>query len=189
MYVIGRKLIIFSKKWGFGKMKEQDTILYGIADTAEEAPKHVPTGKEFQEARFNDDKGYRFWLSKSPIRMYAGCSLPKSLTQADKGTIYDCAQFLETGTNMLFRRVDGYHKPLNGAKLAERLGRSERQLRAFLKKMYDMRIFACEDGRIYINPCYFFRGVHLNSHLFFLFEEDLTSVLPEWVVNKYYGHT
>ena len=164
-----------------------DTLLYGIADTAETAPQRVSTGAEYQEARFHEDKGYRFWLSKSPIRMYTGCALPKTLTQADKGTVYDCAQFLETGTNMLFRRVNGYHKPLNGAKLAERLGRSERQLRAFLKKMYDLRIFACEDGRIYINPIYFFRGTYLNSHLFFLFELDLASVLPAWVVKKYYG--
>ena len=164
-----------------------DTLLYGIADTAETEPQRVSTGMEYQEARFHEDKGYRFWLSKSPIRMYTGCALPKTLTQADKGTVYDCAQFLETGTNMLFRRVNGYHKPLNGAKLAERLGRSERQLRAFLKKMYDLRIFACEDGRIYINPIYFFRGTYLNSHLFFLFELDLASVLPDWVVKKYYG--
>ena len=165
----------------------KNAILYGIADTAERAPERTTLGKEYQNSRYDEDKGYRFWLSKSPIRMYSGCALPKTLTQAEKGTVYDCAQFLESGSNMLFHRVNGYNKPLTVQHLAKRLGKKERQTYNFLKKMCDLRIFAREDGRIYINPCYFFRGTHLNSHLFFLFEEDLASVLPEWVVKKYYG--
>lgn len=168
-------------------MDEKKELLYGIADTAEEEPAFVPQGKEYQKLRFPEERGYRFWLSKSPIRIYPGCTLPKTLTQAEKGTVLDCVHYMEASTNMLFHRVNGYNKPLSVKQLAERLGKKERQTYSFLKKMYDLRVFACEDGRIYVNPCYFFRGIYLNSHLFFLFETDLASVLPEWVVNRYYG--
>jgi len=168
-------------------IKNDDALLYGIADAAEQMPEHVPAGKEYWLDRFPAERGYRFWMCKSPIRMYPGCELPKTLTQSEKGTIYDCAMLMETGTNMLFHRVNGYNKPLSVKKLAERLGKKERQTYNFLKRMYELRIFACEDGRIYVNPIYFFRGTYLSSHLFFLFEEDLASVLPEPVVKKYYN--
>ena len=164
------------------------TLKAGVAGSrVEHEPKVVPTGQEWQNERFDEERGYSFWLNETPIRSFPGCTLPKTLTQADKGTLLDCAMLMEAGTNMLCRRVDGYYKPLTPPKLAEKLGITERQVRRFLKKMFENRIMAQEEGRLYINPCYFFRARYLSYQLYHLFETDLRSVLPAWVVQRYEG--
>jgi len=145
-------------------------------------------GKQHLDDRFpNNEKGYRFWLNKSPIRMYPGWELPKSLTPAEVGYIYRCAMMMETQTNMLKHHVDGRDKPLTMPQLAMRLDMSLNYCYRFVGKMCDMGVMAREDGRIYINPVYFFRGVNLKQHLFFVFEEWIAGLLPHWVVERFYG--
>ena len=155
---------------------------------AKNYPKSVSLGKEWQDERFDEEKGYHFWLNYTPVRIFPGCALPKSISKADKANVYDCALLMEAETNMLcYRCNDNYYKPLTAPMLAQRLELSERQTYRFLSSMYEKRIMATEQGRIYINPCYFFRGRYLSYHLFHLFEEDLRSILPAWVVERYDG--
>ena len=161
----------------------------GLSGSRKENVSHyVPQqGKEWQDERFDEELGYHFWLNHTPIRIFPGCQLPKTLNKAEKANLYDCAMMLEAESNMLCYRSDSYYKPLTTAMLAQRLDLSERQTYRFLSRMYELRIMATEQGRIYINPIYFFRGRYLSYHLFHLFEEDLRSILPQWVVDRYDG--
>ena len=162
--------------------------LAGISEEATTPEPFTPDGAQWLDKRFpSEEQGYKFWLCRSPVRCFTGNALPNTLTASEKGHVYECAMLMETGTNMVVHRVDGVWKPLPVGQLATRLRLSETQCYRFVKRMVDLRIMAREQGRLYLSPIYFFRGTHLRPHLFFLFEEDLSSVLPSWVVDRYYG--
>ena len=164
------------------------TTLAGISEETTLPKPFTPQGEQWLDKRFpSQEKGYKFWLCKSPIRCFTGCALPDTLTAAEKGHVYECAMLIETGSNMVAHRVNGVYKPLPVGQLATRLRLSDTQCYRFIKHMIDLRIMAREGGRLYISPIYFFRGTYLRPHLFFLFEEDLSSVLPDWVVQRYYN--
>lgn len=167
---------------------KNDELLAGVAAAARAYEDHPTGGREYMQDRFPDvDTGCRFWLTKAPIRMYPGFTLPSGLSHADRSRLLDCVQYLQPETNMLFHRVDDEQRPLSVPLLARRLGMHPRDCYSFVRRMIDARIMARERGRLYINPVYFFRGTRLKQHLFFLFESDLSSVLPAWAVEKFTG--
>ena len=151
----------------------------------------VPPGpqseaEQWRSKRFTE-KGYLFSLGGSPVRMYPGYELPKELTPGYIGHCLECTQYLEPETNMLFYRSNQERKPLNREKLAKRLGISYRQCCRFIEKGIKYGIIVVEEGRIYINPIYFFRGKHLRYALYARFRDQLDKVLPSWVVDRYNG--
>ena len=163
-------------------------ILAGVEEAGRARAEPLTEGRQYMRDRFPDvEEGCRFWLTKSPVRIYPGFPLPANVNALDKGRLLDCVQYLQPGTNMLFHRVDDEQRPLTALGLSKRLRISERECYRFLKRMIKNRVIARDEGRLYINPVYFFRGVRLKSTLFFLFEEDLSSVLPAWTVEKFTG--
>ena len=166
---------------------DSNTLTEGIAGGAEEKEFIPAYGSEWKDKRFNLQNGNSFWLSAVPIKMFSGCGLPSSLGFSDCGKLYRCAMLMQQHTNMLFYHSHGVDKPLTVEKLADRLGVNVKYCYSFIQRMVDLRIMAREDGRIYMNPIYFFRGRHLSWHLYQLFETDLDSVLPQWVVDRYNG--
>jgi len=170
-----------------GKLKN-DEVLAGVAATARAFEDRPTGGREFMQDRFPDlDTGCRFWLTKAPVRMYPGFPLPAALPMRDKARLLDCIQYLQPDTNMLYHRVDDEQRPLSVPLLARRLGMHPRECYSFVRRMIAARVMAREKGRLYVNPLYFFRGTRLRQHLFFLFEADLSSVLPAWTVEKFTG--
>ena len=167
---------------------ERDELLAGVAAAGRAWEEFNPEGRQFMQDRFPDvETGCRFWLTKSPVRMYPGFPLPETLKPADKARLLDCLQYLQPETNMLYHRVDDEQRPLGVPGLAKRLGMGVRGCYRFVRRMVEARVMAREQGRLYVNPVYFFRGTRLKSHLFFLFEPDLTCVLPAWTVEKFTG--
>lgn len=168
-------------------MKDDALVTEGIAGGAEIKEYSRPTGSEWKDKRFNLERGYSFWLSAVPVRMFTGCGLPSSVGFSDCGKLYRCSMMMQQHTNMLFYHSHGVDKPLTVEKLAARLGINSQRCYKFVQHMVDLRVMARDDGRLYLNPCYFFRGRHLSWHLYQLFETDLESVLPDWVVRRYNG--
>ena len=164
-----------------------DCLTDGIADGAELPTPSPAYGSEWKDKRFNLEKGYSFWLNAVPVRMFTGCALPSSVSMVDCGRMYRCAMLMQARSNMLFYHANGVDKPLTVAKLAAKLGINEQRCRQFVKRMTDARVMVREDGRLYVNPCYFFRGKHLSFSLYQLFQTDLDSVLPQWVIDRYNG--
>jgi predicted transcriptional regulator len=169
-------------------MRKKDYLTIGIASTAEaEPPESKSHGELWKDRRFTQ-QGYLFWLNAAPIRSYPGYALPDTLTATETGRCYQCALMLEKETNMIFHKVNGVNKPLSIKQLANRLKLSERQCYRFIQRMIELRIMKKEQGRIYINPCYFFRGRYLSYHLYELFKPELQAVLPKWVTDRYEGN-
>ena len=163
-------------------------IADGISDGADVYVPPAPAyGSEWKDKRFRIDKGYSFWLNASPVKMYPGCELPASVSSADCGKLYRCAMMLQKNTNMLFYHSNGFDKPLTTEKLADKLGINRQRCYMFVQRMCDMHIMARESGRLYINPIFFFRGRHLSYSLYQMFQEDLDSVLPQWVIDRFNG--
>ncbi len=164
------------------RKKKSEIITEFIASLCEKE-NHKSLGEQWKQKRFSE-KGYTFWADTAfPVRIY--CELPKELTNIEKGRCLECTQWLEVGTNMLYYRSNNIHKPLTIRSLAKRLNISERQCQRFIKRMLETRVIAREQGKLFMNPCYFVRGKYLNYHLYQLFKRELDQVLPQWVVARY----
>lgn len=166
-------------------MKHSNVLALGLMASAK-MPDDTPKST-WKDHRFDMEKGYTYWLDAAPIRFYPGHPLPDSINKTDKAYVLDCAIMMESGSNMLIYRSDRTYKPMSIEMLAKRLDRSASIVYRFVRRMCKLRIMAREDGRIYINPVYFFRGKHLSYHLYALFRPELQAVLPKWVVAKYEG--
>ena len=170
-------------------MKKQNRIEQIMKRLAEEAaaknyPENSPTS--WKKYNFDRDKGVRYMANvMNVVRMFE--PLPDEVTAAEKGLLLHVIPFIEAESGMLYYRSDRTHKPLTIGKLAARIGISASHTYRLVRRMCAARVLAKEQGRIYVNPCYFFRGRYLSYHLYSLFKTELDAVLPEWVVNKYNG--
>ena len=170
-------------------MKKQGRIEQIMKRLAEEAaaenyPENRPTS--WKAYNFDRDRGVRYMANvMNVVRMFE--PLPDEVTAAEKGLLLRMTPFIEAGTNMLYYRSDRTHKPLTISKLAARIGISASHTYRLVRHLRTARVLAKEEGRLYVNPCYFFRGRYLSYHLYSLFKTELDAVLPEWVVNKYNG--
>lgn len=168
-------------------MKKQGRIEQIMKRLAEEAaaenyPENRPTS--WKAYNFDRDRGVRYMANvMNVVRMFE--PLPDEVTAAEKGLLLRVTPFIEAESGMLYYRSDRTHKPLTISKLAARIGISASHTYRLVRRMCAARVLAKEQGRIYVNPCYFFRGRFLNWHLYHLFQPELDRVLPQWVVNKY----
>lgn len=173
---------------GRSKTKSRtDAIMLEVVRKAKAQNYPENKAESWNEHNFDAEKGFRYLANTTTIiRMYK--PLPDSMTAAEIGMMLHCAQFIEMETGMLYYRSDRTSKPMSAAELAKRLGRSISQVYKFIGRMRNLRVMAKEDRRLYVNPCYFFRGRYLSYHLYQLFKPDLQTLLPAWVVNKYEGN-
>lgn len=145
---------------------------------------HYPTS--WKEYNFAREKGVRYMANvMNVVRMYN--PVPDEVTAAEKGLLLRVMPFIEAESGMLYYRSDRIHKPLTVCKLAAKLGISASHTYRLVRRLCNVRVLAKESGRLYINPCYFFRGRYLSHHLYTLFKPELDAVLPEWVIQAYDG--
>ena len=169
------------------KLSHVDAIMMEILRDAEAAnyPENRPT--RWKEYNFDRERGVRYMANvTAAVRMFQ--PLPKELSAAEIGMLLGCLRYLETESNMLYYRSDRVHKAMSVTKLAEKLGKSTGHIYRFITKLCKLRVLAREQGRLYVNPCYFFRGRFLSYHLYRLFKPELSAVLPVWVVERYEGN-
>lgn len=168
------------------KNSRADVIMRNIIREAQ--AQHYPENKpkSWNEHNFHEDKGFLFLGNNTAvIRLYR--ALPDELSAAEKSMMLDCTQFIEKETGMLYYRSDREHVPMSVTALANRLRLSARHVYRLVSRMCELRVMAREQGRIYVNPLYFFRGRYLSHHLYALFRTDLQVALPSWVVERYEG--
>lgn len=172
------------------KKSKIDFVMYGIVKTAmaEQKPKHEPGITGWKEYNFPLDKGVRFMTNMTAaIRIYK--PLPDELSAAETGLAVEIVmRFLGNETNMLCYRSDREYIPLRAKKIAKRINKSASHIYRLIAKLCRLRVLAREQGRLYVNPCYFFRGRYLSYHLYYLFKPELSAVLPAWVVKRYEGN-
>ena len=143
--------------------------------------------------RWDNVKGYAFFLNRSAVKCYKGFGLPPTLTWAERGRIAELSTYIQRDTNMLYYRSDRSVKPMDISHICDILDLSERGAYRFIRKMIDEGILAksvtkCGDDttiKYYINPIYYFCGHWLPPSLYMMFRDDLDRYLPTWVIGKY----
>ena len=172
-------------------MKRKDRINAIMAEILRNAQSDQFTENRpvsWKEYNFDRERGVRFMANvTAAVRMFE--PLPDEVSAGETGLMLRCTKFLESESNMLCYRSNTEYKPLNASKLAKKLNMSTSHIYRFIHRMCRLRVMAKEKNRLYLNPVYFFRGRYLSWHLYKLFEPELQTKLPAWVVGRFEGKT
>lgn len=142
---------------------------------------------------FDDDKGYLFWARKSFAKSFIDVPYPKEMSKLDIANMSILAKHMWSNTNMLGYRGNGGARPYDIPMIAKAIDLKQRQTYAFIKKMMDLGLMARVDiktdsgieTQYYINPIYFFSGSRIPLSLYLIFRQQLDSVLPGWVRDRF----
>lgn len=143
--------------------------------------------------RFADalnDEGYRFPSHKIGARIFSDVKFPNNVTDTEIGKMTRLSKVMIGKTNML-----GYRKyrdiiPYTIKEIGEIVGLCEERGRKFVNRMCKLRMMqeiTTNSGKqYYINPAYFMAsGQRLSLDLFLLFRNELTTILPKWVITSF----
>jgi len=138
------------------------------------------------------EDGYRFPAHKRGARVFADIAFPESMSYTEIGRMTMLSKRMIAKTNMLGYRQGKEVKAYTDAEIGGLVGLNDRSKRqAFLNRMLRIRIMhkvrdSGGNWQYYINPAYYMsNGQRLNYNLFLLFKDDLTPILPDWVLNEF----
>lgn len=142
---------------------------------------------------FDDKHGYLFKPNSTCIKSFPGFSLPDDLSDTDTARMYRLSFATHSKSNLIYRRSGNNIKPQSKQDIARYLGVSPRQGVEFVNRMLnrgilgkvDVTVAERTDTHFYVNPIYFFNGKWLSHNLYFIFKNELDSVLQPWVVEEF----
>jgi hypothetical protein len=153
------------------------------------------TGELFEnkDEHFTDslnEEGYRFPSHKRGCRIFADVHLPKEVTWSDKGRIRELGLYYVVGTSMLGYRQGREIKAYTAQEIGELVGLTGSHSRSFVARMCKLRVMlrvvTHSGAQFFLNPAYSFaNGQRLSLELFLLFKDELTPLLPAWVLNEF----
>lgn len=165
-------------------MKQEKLIRYTNVDSGETKEK-----VSYVDMQFDDDEGYLFWKQKGHVKTFLESPLPSEFTWAEKGRVGELKHYMLKDNQLLVYRSGSHIKPLGVKELCRILELSERQCKAFVKKMKHHRVIIeiKTDGIIYFafNPVYGLKVKRITLTLFLWFQQDFLKVLPTWVIQKF----
>lgn len=140
--------------------------------------------EHFTEA-MNED-GYRFPSHKLGARLFDGVDFPDSMSDGDIGKMTRLSKLMVGKTNILGYRKSRVIEGYTANDLCEIVKLSPKRGMAFIRSMIKLRVMKKIDDFYYINPAYFMSmGQRLSLELFIHFQEELTPILPTWVVDDF----
>lgn len=146
--------------------------------------------RQYVDLQFNED-GYLFWNRKGNIKTFIDCPLPKQFTWTEKGRTEELKHYILKDNQFLVYRSGNTIKPIGIKEMMKILGMTERQCKAFIKKLkaYNIIKEVKFDELTYFafNPLYGFKGKRLCLNVYLFFQEELKQILPKWVVEKFVG--
>lgn len=150
------------------------------------------TGEYREKTSFVDNlfskKGYILDCNKDYIKLFFDKGLPENCTLTDCGKFYKIIRYI-VGENQLLGYRSGKIKPLSIEKMSELFGCTERQTRKFIKKMKDIKVIkevSINDTKWYaVNPLYALKSKYLSLTTFIIFQDELVSILPIWVIDSF----
>ena len=137
------------------------------------------------------DQGYRFPSHKLGARIFADVDYPLGMSRDDIGAMTIISRRCLVGaSNMIGYRKAGNIIPYTSREISEIAGHNIRQGQRFVSRMLRLkvmqRVHTNSGFQFYVNPAYFMRsGQRLSLDLFLLFREELTLLLPAWVMNEF----
>ncbi len=138
---------------------------------------------------FNKD-GYRFPFRKAGVRLFADVRFPVGMTDSEIGKMTILSKEMIGKTNMLGYRQNEKIIPYTALEIGCMVGLSGSRARAFTNKMRKLhimqKVLVNGDPQYYINPAYFMAsGQRLTLDLFLLFRNELTNIIPDWVMKSF----
>lgn len=142
---------------------------------------------------FNDD-GYLFLINKNGARVFQYIDLPDDFSDSEIGKIFRLKNHIQYKTNMLYKRTNDGHRPMDREDIVKALGYESRRGITFFNRLMDREIIAqvtikcgLEPDRVqyYMNPIYFHSGKRINVNLYTLFKDQLDPYLKDWVKEKF----
>ncbi len=154
------------------------------------------TGEVFltSDTKFTEsmnEEGYRFPAHKAGIRLFADVPYPNEMTDAEIGKITRLSRYyMVGGANMLGYRRGKEIAPYTADEITMLAKLKPRQGQAFIRKMLSLHVFlrvSTHSGvQFYINPVHgFSNGQRLSLDLFLLFQKEVASLLPAWVIRDF----
>ncbi len=159
------------------------------------------TGEVVSEfiADFTDtlnEEGYRFPSHKLGARMFADIEFPEAMTDAEIGRMTRLARrYMIPKTNMIGYRQGRTINPYSAREIGELVGlNADSKRKVFVAKMLRLRVLqriqTNSGPQYYVNPAYFMaNGQRLSLDLFLLFRDELTPILPAWVMAEFLRQT
>ncbi len=133
-------------------------------------------------------RGYVMKYNNGYIKLFLDKSLPDECSLADCGRFYRLVRYIVGDNQLLGYRTRNIH-PLTVEKMSEIFGCSERQTRRFLKDMKNYGIIkevSINDVKWFaVNPLYALKSKYLTLTAFIIFQDELISVLPGWVISNF----
>lgn len=150
------------------------------------------TGEYTEKQRYIDNlfskRGYVMKYNNDYIKLFLDRGLPDECSLTDCGKFYKIIRYI-VGENQLLGYRSDKIRPLTVEKMSELFGCSDRQTRRFLKQMKDCRVIkevSINDVKWYaVNPLYALKSKYLSLTAFIIFQEELISVLPRWVIDNF----
>lgn len=147
------------------------------------------TKKSMVDKQFDSEEGYLFWNRKQHVKIFADRKLPDMFTWSEKGRIDELKRFMLKNNQLLVYRSGNVLKPLSIHDIGRVLEMSDRQARALVNKckkhciIKEIEI----DGIVYFafNPVYGLKSKRISLMMYLIFQEQLRTELPRWVVDKF----
>lgn len=150
------------------------------------------TGEFTEKQKYIDSlyskRGYVLKYNNDYIKLFLDNGLPEECSLMDCGKFYRLIRYI-IGENQLLGYRSSEIKPLTVEKMSEIFKCSDRQTRRFLKEMRNLKVIkevCINDTKWYaVNPLYALKSKYLSLTTFIIFQDELTPVLPRWVVNSF----
>lgn len=150
------------------------------------------TGEFTEKQRYIDSlfskRGYVMKYNNDYIKLFLDKGLPDECSLIDCGKFYKIIRYI-VGENQLLGYRSDKLRPLTIEKMSELFKCSDRQTRRFLKQMKDYKVIkevSINDIKWYsVNPLYALKSKYLSLTTFIIFQDELTDVLPVWVINNF----
>jgi hypothetical protein len=136
------------------------------------------------------DEGYRFPYHKAGARLFEGVMFPSGMTDAEIGRMCILSKLMIGQTNMLGYRRGKNIMAYTAQEIGELIRVKRTQALRFVNRMCKFRVMqrinTNSGSQYYLNPAYFMAsGKRLSLDLFLLFRDEITPILPAWVINDF----
>lgn len=163
--------------------KALKTVVYTNLQTGESLEK-----KSLIDTQFNDN-GYLFRSNSQSIKSFFDIPLPAELSWSEKGRLMELRHYILRDNQLLVYRSHGMIKPLDIQEISRILQTSERQSKSLLERAAQygvIREIQFNGLRYFMyNPIYAFKGKRLSITVYIVFQDELKTLLPPWVVSKF----
>jgi hypothetical protein len=144
--------------------------------------------QRYVDAQFSED-GYLFWCKKNSVKTFVDIPLPNAFTWAERGRLTELQHYMLKDNQLIVYRSHSGIKPIAVEDMRRIFEMSDRQCRVLIAKAKQHKIIkeVSIDGIKYFayNPVYGFKGKRMSIIVFILFQEELKSLMPPWVVEKF----